>query len=369
MSPTLTYLSEMEANTNYVKFKDEEEKDVVVSTKDKPKINKKVTSHLTRLSLFRNKAIMLILLWNMLVFGYQFIVIQLFFGDYSSYSTNYWLTSFIVLIVYYGISKLFFPFAGWLADAHFGRYRVIKYSMWLMWIGSLLLVINRIIHYLLPNNQLMDVIMILVVFCINMVSLAGFYVNIIPFGIDQLPDASTEQLKAFIRWYYWARNFGISILTPFNYVICTITNNPTVSVIFTVILSALCLSVALSSDFLLGYRVKSRYKKNNPFRLIRQVLYYAMKHPYPTSRSALTYNQYYHPKRIDYSMDIYGGPFSCDEVEKVKTFMNMLKAILAIGAFAFTYVLVRKNILITHIRIILFSFYRLKVALAIMQKE
>ena len=359
MSPTLTQISEMEADTNYTRFKDKQENDVAISTKDKPKINKKVNSHLSRLSLFQNKPVMLILLWSTLVFGYQFTVIGLFFSDYSDYNANYWLTTFTALIFYYGVSKLFFPFAGWLADAHFGRYRVIKYSMWLMWLGSLLLVINRIIHYLLPNNQLVDVIMILVVFCINMISLAGFHVNIIPFGIDQLPDASTEQLKAFIRWYYWTRNIGVSIIIPFNCAICTITSNITISLIFTVISSALCLSLALSSDFLLGHRVKSQYKKNNPFRLIRQVLVYAMKHPYPTSRSALTYNQYYHPKRIDNSMDIYGGPFSYDEVEKVKTFMNMLKAILAIGAFSFTYALVRKNILISHIiiRIIIFILF------------
>ena len=369
MSPTLTQISEMEADTNYTRFKDEQEKDVVISTKDRPKSNKKVNSHLTRLSLFHKKEIMLILLWNTLVFGYQFTVIQLFFSDYSNYNTNYWLTTFVALVFYYGVSKLFFPFAGWLADSHFGRYRVIKYSMWLMWLGSLLLVINRIVHYLLPNNQFLDAIMILVVFCINMVSLAGFHANIIPFGVDQLPDASTEQLKAFIRWYYWTRNIGVSILIPFNCVICSITSNVTIGIIFTVVSSALCLSLALSSDFLLGHRVKSQYKKNNPFRLIRQVLFYAMKHPHPASRSALTYNQSYHPKRIDYSMDIYGGPFSYDEVEKVKTFMNMLKAILAIGAFSFTYVLVRKNILIIHIRIILFSFYRVKTVFIILQRE
>ncbi len=31
------------------------------------------------------------------------------------------------------------PFAGWLADICYGRYKIIQWSLWIMWISSLLL--------------------------------------------------------------------------------------------------------------------------------------------------------------------------------------------------------------------------------------
>ena len=32
----------------------------------------------------------------------------------------------------------------------------------------------------------------------------GYQANIIQFGIDQLHDASTEEIQAFISWYVWS---------------------------------------------------------------------------------------------------------------------------------------------------------------------
>ena len=35
-------------------------------------------------------------------------------------------------------TALVLPIGGWLADAYFGRYRVIHCGMWIMWVGAML---------------------------------------------------------------------------------------------------------------------------------------------------------------------------------------------------------------------------------------
>ena len=58
---------------------------------------------------------------------------------------------------------------------------------------------------------------------------------------------------------------------------------------------------------------------SNPIKHIAKVLNYARKHKYPERRSALTYWEDDYPSRIDLGKDKYGGPFTIEEVEDVKT--------------------------------------------------
>ena len=51
---------------------------------------------------------------------------------------------------------------------------------------------------------------------------------------------------------------------------------------------------------------------------------YARKHKYPENRSALTYWEEEAPSRLDLGKDKYGGPFTEEEVEDVKTVFRML---------------------------------------------
>ena len=69
----------------------------------------------------------------------------------------------------------------------------------------------------------------------------------------------------------------------------------------------------------------------NPYKLIFRVLNYARKHKYPERRSALTYWEEDIPPRIDLGMSKYGGPFTFEEVEDVKTFFRLLPIIICGG--------------------------------------
>ena len=45
------------------------------------------------------------------------------------------------------------PFAGWLADICFGRYKVICWSMWIMWIASMLATLISVVEQFVPGHQ------------------------------------------------------------------------------------------------------------------------------------------------------------------------------------------------------------------------
>ena len=43
------------------------------------------------------------------------------------------------------------PFAGWLADIRFGRYKVIHWSMRIMWIASMLATVSSVVSQLVDE--------------------------------------------------------------------------------------------------------------------------------------------------------------------------------------------------------------------------
>ena len=63
--------------------------------------------------------------------------------------------------------------------------------------------------------------------------------------------------------------------------------------------------------------------------MIWRVMKYAWKHKYPVRRSAFTYNEN-PPSRLDLAKERYGGPFTTEQVEDVKSFWNILTILLAL---------------------------------------
>ena len=65
---------------------------------------------------------------------------------------------------------------------------------------------------------------------------------------------------------------------------------------------------------------------------IAKVLNYARKNKHPRSRSALIYWEEDYPSRLDLGKDKYGGPFSEEEVEDVKTVLRLLPLLVCMPA-------------------------------------
>ena len=88
-----------------------------------------------RLKKVKNRGAILILIWSYLVSSLHF---------YISYNASRIYSHFMFAMVQITVG-LTIPLAGWLADIRFGRYKVIRFSMWTMWISSLLLTASLVI--------------------------------------------------------------------------------------------------------------------------------------------------------------------------------------------------------------------------------
>ena len=69
----------------------------------------------------------------------------------------------------------------------------------------------------------------------------------------------------------------------------------------------------------------------NPYKLVYGVVRFAIKHKHPIKRSAFTYCNDERPSRIDYGKQSYGGPFTTEQVEDVKSFLNITKVLISLG--------------------------------------
>ena len=62
----------------------------------------------------------------------------------------------------------------------------------------------------------------------------------------------------------------------------------------------------------------------NPLKLVYKIIKYTIKNKRPRQRSAFTYYEDELPSRIDFGKSKYGGPFTTEQVEDVKTFFRLL---------------------------------------------
>ena len=85
------------------------------------------------------------------------------------------------------------------------------------------------------------------------------------------------------------------------------------------------------SDCLCQQWLDRTHKVTNPIKLIIQVLNYTRKHSYPERRSAFTYIDEEQPKQMDYGKKKFGGPFTEEEVEDVKTVLRLLPLVICLS--------------------------------------
>ena len=224
-----------------------------------------------------------------------------------------------------GFLLLLMPVAGWLGDTWIGRYRVIIS-------GSLLSIVAHwtilIAFIVLQFNW--TPIPALVVLCIAMpVSIIGtgsIMITMPPFTIDQMIGASGEDISAAIKWIIWG--YSIANLAH-ELILCMpiVISRPQLTGIqagLFLAIVAFCLSLILITDCLYHHKLEVHFKPCSPLKTAFRVLNYARKTKYPERRSALTYIDEEEPSRLDYGNHKFGGPFTEEEVEDVKTILRML---------------------------------------------
>ena len=91
----------------------------------------------------KNKGTILVLVWSFLVSSLLNYLINTVLLSYHDLVINSVLTIIAVML----------PVAGWLADVQFGRYKVIRCTIWTMWISSMLLAMSNIVFSLVDLND------------------------------------------------------------------------------------------------------------------------------------------------------------------------------------------------------------------------
>ena len=218
------------------------------------------------------------------------------------------------------------PIAGWLSDVYFGRYKVTYWSVWIMWIASILSAVSSTIAQLVSSydNSRASRVITLVILAFQVIGLGAYEANVLQFGLDQLYDAATNEIISFISWCICSTIGGyvIGVYAFNNYFSCVYCNENTN--LLGQFCICVCLTVALTLFSLFHSVLVKEGVTQNPYKLVYRVINYAIKNKQPRCRSAFTYCEDELPSRMDFGKNKYGGPFTTEQVEDVKTFLRLL---------------------------------------------
>ena len=216
-----------------------------------------------------------------------------------------------------------FIVAGYLGDFLISRHRLVLaglYSSFVLLIFLLLMVSLQLI------STGYSLLIYKILFYVLFVTVGAVRVNLLPFNIDQLIGSSSDELTTIIHWHNLGPLLAIFIGLLFK------TNSLVLQHVIWLGKIIICVAAVLVSHGLFNHYLDTTPVNTvNPVKLIVRVLCYARKHKYPENRSALTYWEEEAPSRIDLGKDKYGGPFTEEEVEDVKTVLRLLPLVFIFG--------------------------------------
>ena len=302
-----------------------------------------------------SKAAALILVWSAIVGStYTFamdssVALGVAGKTLKIHGHKHHLNIFINILIPYtclALVLLIYPLSGFMADVCCGRYKtvigslcILVCSMGFFTVGSTLAMASidhqrEILDHWHEIGKYLLALIGIIAFILFVIGLSGFQANFIQLGLDQLHEAPSEYLGLFVHWAIWIG----SITTPVLHLIfaayaCTAQSSNNFlyiifslpPVFFVVLFSLLVFSCRKNHWFY------SEPGQVNPYKTVFKVLHFARKHKYPLRRSAFTYYGNEIPTRIDFAKERYGGPFTTEQVEDVKSFLRILVILMALA--------------------------------------
>ena len=291
--------------------------------------------------LFLPKSSKVIMLW--------YFVIGIPFSIYLNplfYLPNTDILISMVITCVVATAFLFSPISGFLADVKFSRFKVLKCSTYIMLAATIsLLSFGVMIVYTVHNTGYY--LLILKFLSILAVLLYGigyvmFIANILQFGTSQLRDLPSQDSVTFLCWFFWTSSFG-SVLSfsthlPGHRSFIKVPHNmfDFDSLTASMDNTLLCLSI-VSSAFILfvlhkrGTWFCTESVRENPYKLVYNVIKFACLNKRPIHRSAFTYCEDKLPSRMDLGKLRYGGHFTTEQVENVKVFLRIVMILFSLG--------------------------------------
>ena len=257
----------------------------------------------------------------------HYVLLSRFAGIYMTLTIpSIWYTyGFVILTFSCWFS---FPLFGLLADVWIGRYKAILIGIVLCFISWIIIGIGFILESYFTSEVMLWSINGFAYF-FQFSGFSSFSANIIQYNIDQLVGASANDLNSVIYWHILSPPFVEFLF----YLLQCLFYSSKYFIMITFIASGVSVSLVLVSHSFFKHKLENISLIKNPIKLIVRVLCYARKHKYPENRSALTYWEEEAPSRLDLGKDKYGGPFTEEEVEDVKTVFRMLPLFIGFVAF------------------------------------
>ena len=241
------------------------------------------------------------------------------------------------------VSRVFYPFAGFIADVYIGRHRMIHVGFWLLFAGYSIITISFALgsngifqgrHSVLESQYVIRGVAFLII------SAGGgaFEATIIPFGVDQLQGASSAEISSYFYFYYFSRHlgmacgitvYGISTYFACVYSTAVLLSETTDEDEACNVVQPLATTVVLTFGIILYVCLNHWLFRNtlweNPVKLVAKVLCYAAtaKRHLPVRRRAFRYGEG-KKSRIDLAKVQYDGKYPAEKVEDVKTFCRVL---------------------------------------------
>ena len=209
---------------------------------------------------------------------------------------------------------------------------MIRAALCVLFIGYFIVVVSFLLKGQLPktNGVTFDIVHVIAFILISAGS-GAFESSIIPFGVDQLEGASSEEISSYFYYCYFTRNLGIGlgllVYGLVSFIILKLSHSDDSNSVYSVFQPFVTV-VILTLGVLLHQCLSHWYFKNrpgeNPVKLVLKVLCYAafVKRHIPVRRRAFRYGEE-KKKRIDLAKVEYDGEFSGEKVEDVKAFCRI----------------------------------------------
>ena len=229
--------------------------------------------------------------------------------------------SYVAFILY-----LVYPFLGILGE-QIGYHKLIN-------VGATSVIVSKswltIVKFVKLPTELTRSIMAVPGYMLLYLGTGIYITNFFQFGLNQLLFQPSDKLQSYIYIVLGVVNFTIAI-AYFCFAILTklLEEDTLIWAIVSVDISILLLCV-LFHCLLCCCRRHIHTEPPplvHPVKHIYKVMRYAWTNRHPMRRSAFTYTE--RPSRLDLCKERYGGPFTTDEVEDVKSFWQILMIIVS----------------------------------------